>query len=366
MHTGGSDDSLIRSSLAEREAMISGLNLTPSVTDNLRRYVSNLYTVAWAFDAAKSALPQSNNWEYLFTRGTIDLLQTNSRMSGDVLALYSGRETIQEAIDYLSGAMTSTISSTKQKMSQHNLSVALASQIGVEVLLCTKSYDALAQGRQNISFLFSWVRASYQRQLTLLGSLNTNDQALSQCLATYRQTLMSNIQSIDTNKPMLEKLTSIATSRQKAYTSDPLQCPIGIDLKNDIITVRGFESQVKELALTNSVLENLFLTGNLTNIQEACQAATQGTGGNNLEDLLSAFTGTNQELYKPSTGNTTNTWSYQDLPEDTQKIINDIYQKNIQYIQTMQTAEQNNNYRPLQRLQQLFKEFYGDTSEFIK
>ncbi|MBP6910436.1 hypothetical protein KBC03_02450 [Patescibacteria group bacterium] len=66
-------------------------------------------------------------------------------MSGDVLGLYSGRQIIQEAIDYLSGAMTSTISSTKQKMSSHNLSVALASQIGVEILLCTKSYDALAE-----------------------------------------------------------------------------------------------------------------------------------------------------------------------------------------------------------------------------
>ena len=107
---------------------------------------------------------------------------------------------------------------------------------------------------------------------------------------------------------MLEKLTSIATSRQKAYTSDPLQCPIGIDIKNDIITVSGFESQVKELALTNSVLENLFLTGNLASIQQACQAAIQSTGGNNLDDLLSAFTGTQNELYKPSiTGATTNT-----------------------------------------------------------
>ncbi|MBP6910437.1 hypothetical protein KBC03_02455 [Patescibacteria group bacterium] len=67
-NSGSSDDGLIRSGIRQREALISGLNLTPSVTNNLRHYVSNLYTVAGAFDAAKAALPQNNDREYLFSR----------------------------------------------------------------------------------------------------------------------------------------------------------------------------------------------------------------------------------------------------------------------------------------------------------
>ena len=62
----------------------------------------------------------------------------------------------------------STLSAEKKTMSEHNLSVALASQIGVEVLLCTKSYDALAQDRSSISDLFSGLLISYQKQLLAL------------------------------------------------------------------------------------------------------------------------------------------------------------------------------------------------------
>lgn len=117
---------------------------------------------------------------------------------------------------------------------------------------------------------------------------------------------MSDIQSSNRNKPLIDKLSSIATSRQRAYTSDPLQCPIGIDLKSDIITVRDVESELKELALQNSLLENLFLTGNLKNVQEACHSAIQSSGSDTLQDLLSAFTGTQNELYKPTTTGTIN------------------------------------------------------------
>ena len=100
--SSGSDDSLLGSSIAAKEASLSGLNLTPSVDAQLRRYISNMYSAAGAYDSAKAALPQTNDRTYLFQRGTIDLLQSNSFLSGDVLALYSGRQTIQSAIAHLS------------------------------------------------------------------------------------------------------------------------------------------------------------------------------------------------------------------------------------------------------------------------
>ena len=36
----------------------------------------------------------------------------------------------------------------------------------------------------------------------------------------------------------------------------------------------------------------------------------------------------------------------------------------MQYIKTMQEVKQDKNYRPLRFLDTLFKEFYGDSSEF--
>lgn len=367
--SGSNDDSLIRSSIMQKEASISGLDLTPSVSNNLRRYMSNLYTVAWAFDAAKNSLPQTNDREYMFDRWTISLLQTNSLLSGDVLALYSGRETIQESIRYLSGAVMSTVNATKKHMSSHNLSVALASQIGVEVMLCTKSYDALANGRATISALTSWLKASYQSQLAAIADLTTNDEALMQCLSEYRQELTRNISDINETSTLLSKLTALSASRQRAYSNDPLQCPIGIDLYHDILSVRTYEQNLTELFQKNTLLENSIVTGNLIALQSACKSATDPSGTwENLINLLSSLSGDQQKLFQQtSTGaGNNNTGGYSPLPEDTQNIINDIYENNIKYIETMQQASQQKTYNPLQRLQELFKEFYGDTKQFIK
>ena len=364
--SGSNDDSLIRSAIHEREALISWLDLTPSVSNDLRRYITNLYTVAGAFDAAKAALPQTNDREYLFDRWTIGLLQTNSFLSGDVLALYSWRQTIQDAIYYLSWAAMSTANREKKTMSEHNLRVALASQIGVEVLVCTKSYDALARGWNSISALFSWLQESYVRQIALIAGLTGNSATL-QCLTEYRQTLRDNINEMNASMPTVAKLTALSTSRQRAYTTDPLQCPIGIDLYDDIVATRDYEADLTALAAENSLLENIFRTGTLSAIEEACQSAANGSWTHNLQEMLSVLTGDQQQVYPQGTlSGTSNTWSYITLPEATQSIIHDIYQNNMRYIDTMQQAEQDTNYRPLQRLQQLFKEFYGDTKEFIQ
>lgn len=331
----------------------------------IRRYISNLYTVAGAFDPAKNSLPQTNDREHLFTIGTINLLQTNSLFSGDVIALYSGRQTIREAISFLSGSIHSTFSATKKSMSEHNLSVALASQIGVEVLLCTKSYDALAESRKNIGSLYSGLILSYQDQMAALASLSGNAE-LQQCISTYRQQLTTNISTIAAAHETIEKMTAISASRQRTYALQPLQCPVGIDLYQDILNVRSYEADLTLLSMNNSFLANIFATGNLSEITQACQSATSESGsGTNLQQLLSELTGSNQTFQSGSTS-TSNSGSYIELPEDTQKIISDIYKKNVQYINTMQQSQINHNYNPLQRLQQLFKEFYGDTKEFIK
>ena len=71
-------------------------------------------------------------------------------------------------------------------------------------------------------------------------------------------------------------------------------------------------------------------------------------------------------MQQPATGQSNNTGSYIQLPEDTQKIINDVYQSNIDYIDTMQQSVQSSDYKPIDRIKQLFNEFYGDLSEFIR
>ncbi len=362
--SGNNDDSLVRSTIMQRESMISWLDLTPTVNSEIRNYISNLYTVAWAFDAAKNALPAGNDRRYFFNRWTIALIQTNSLLSGDVMALYSGRQTIQEAIRYLSGASAGTLNRTRKTMSDHNLTVALASQVGVEVLICTKSYDAFADGWNNVLVLYSGLIESYRRQIRLIDGLTGS--STNQCLIQYSQSIANNIANANEQMPLINRLALISTLKKKAYNAEPLQCPIGVDLYDDILALREYEANAKLLTLQNSLLENAFATGSVEDITKACESAQNFSWQSNtdLNNLLDQLTGSTEQ--NSFTWQTTNTGSYEQLPADTQSSIDDIYQNNIQYIETMQKTQQDNSYRPLQRLQELFQEFYGDKGQFIK
>gem|GEM_PF-7049927 len=120
------------------------------------------------------------------------------------------------------------------------------------------------------------MQESYVRQIALIAGLTGNSATL-QCLTEYRQTLRDNINEMNASMPTVAKLTALSTSRQRAYTTDPLQCPIGIDLYDDIVATRDYEADLTALAAENSLLENIFRTGTLSAIEEACQSAANGS-----------------------------------------------------------------------------------------
>lgn len=78
-------------------------------------------------------------------------------------------------------------------MSAHNLSVALASQVGIEISICTKSYAALASERTSIEELASGLLMGYGRQQAMVNTLKTNDPKMMQCLQAYKNELAKNI-----------------------------------------------------------------------------------------------------------------------------------------------------------------------------
>ena len=60
--------------------------------------------------------------------------------------------------------------------------------------------------------------------------------------------------------PTFSKLTAIAASRNSVYSATPLQCPLGVDLYNDIVVVRNYLADVRALALQNAMVESMFLS----------------------------------------------------------------------------------------------------------
>lgn len=360
----GSSDNLLNSSIASYESMISWLELTPSVSNALHQYVSNLYTVAWAFDAAKAALPQTNDWEYLFNRWTISLLETATYMSGDIMQLYSGKQSIADAVRYLSGAVISTSDEKKIYMSKHNISVALAAQIGVEVKICSENYHFFADTWWEIKDILTSMQESYTEQLTALDkNIHSN-----QCVEQYKQKLSGYIAQMPEKIALSTKMNIAADAKRHTYEREPLQCPMRTDIYDEVISLRQYHDELKIALAKDSLVKEILMSGNMSDFITLCENNSTGNNQQNfIGDLLSALTW-NKETFEENedTNKTTLTGSYESLPDDTQNLVNDIYQQNIQYIQTMQQTQQDNNYRPLQRLQELFKEFYGDTTEFLK
>lgn len=359
----GSSDNLLRSSIASYESMISWLDMTPVVSNGLHQYVSNLYTVAGAFEAAKAALPQTNDWEYLFNRGTISLLETVTYMSWDIIKLYSGRQTIADAVRYLSGAVLSTSDEKNMYMSKHNVSVALAAQIGVEVKICTENYRFFADTRWDIEDILSALQESYQDQLTLLSTEQSN-----QCIREYRAQLSGYVATLPEKIALSMTMNIWATEKKNKYMLEPLQCPMNINMYDEIVSLRSYHDELQVAAEKDAVVRTMIISGNMIDLVALCESSSSGENNqSSVGDLLSALTGSQELLEEGENIDTTSmTGSYELLPEDTQELVNDIYQKNIQYIQTMQQTQQDNNYRPLKRLQELFKEFYWDTQQFLK
>ncbi len=129
---------------------------------------------------------------------------------------------------------------------------------------------------------------------------------------------------------------------------------------DEIVSLRSYHDELQVAAEKDAVVRTMIISGNMIDLVALCESSSSGENNqSSVGDLLSALTGSQELLEEGENIDTTSmTGSYELLPEDTQELVNDIYQKNIQYIQTMQQTQQDNNYRPLKRLQELFKEFY--------
>lgn len=95
---------------------------------------------------------------------------------------------------------------------------------------------------------------------------------LKQCIDSYRTELIKNIADTSAKTPLLKKLSAIAAAKKNTYSAAPLQCPSNIDVYADIVAVRTYEADTTALLLQNSMLENMFLTGNLQALQDACES----------------------------------------------------------------------------------------------
>lgn len=250
-------------------------------------------------------------------------------------------------------------------MSIHNLSVALASQIGVEISLCTKSYTALSQWRTSILNTLSWLQNTYATQIQALQKRKSDDI----CVQHYQQELEKNMPIIKEKQTLVHTLASLAEKKDNAYRIEPLTCPAWIDLSSDIRTIRSYASDLTAQLISATLIENILATGSINDLRQICEQSTQQwtTWTTTLSSLLSELTGQQQNHTQQAfSGQHTNTGSYQALPEDTNELIRTIYENNTHYIKAMEQSKEDINYRPLQRLYELFKEFHGDTTQFIK
>ncbi len=91
----------------------------------------------------------------------------------------------------------------------------------------------------------------------------------------------------------------------------------------------------------------------------------QGKNDSQLDNQLSQ---TMQELLEQSNTQTqpasSNQIKYQDIDEDIQNIIHDTQDTNTSLIQSIQKTTQSDGYDPIDYIQKLFRQFFGNTKDF--
>lgn len=78
-------------------------------------------------------------------------------------------------------------------------------------------------------------------------------------MARYLEKLSGSLAALPQQMVNAAQLSVIATEKRMKYSMDPLSCPRDMDMYQDIITTKQYETNLKVVALQNAVVEQMLL-----------------------------------------------------------------------------------------------------------
>lgn len=220
---------------------------------------------------------------------------------------------------------------------------------------CIKETDAIEQYRSDI----------IQKQYNIQDTLTKIDQLLDkrslplQCKTELQENIHTN-QEILTLRIRNSKDKQIQQKQINRELVNTVACDIQTTPQRYQITKQAVIENDKYLASQTFIA--LLLE---TNPPDLANKLCQGKDDSQLDNQLSQ---TMQELLDQSDTQSQPASSsqikYQDIDQDIQTIIQDTQKTNTSLIQSIQKTTQSSTYDPIDYIQKLFKQFFGNTKDF--
>lgn len=276
-----------------------------------------------------------------------------------ILRSYLAEQEIQK--DTLTGrqqarAYTEQANTILQNMSDTE-SIQLQEQNQATILAtCIQESQAIADYRPSI------IQTQYNIQITLasIAKLLAQRTLPAEC----KNQLSKNIQ---TNQSVLESRIQNSKDKQRAHKQinrgliTTLDCNTNIIPQQYQITQQAKEENDKYLFAQQTILQLL-----QQNPNDLADKLCQGKNDSQLDNQLSQ---TMQELLgqseSPAQAASSNQIQYQDIDQDIQTIIQETQGTNTSLIQSIQKTIHDTSYDPIDYIQKLFQEFFGNTKDFI-
>jgi len=259
----------------------------------------------------------------------------------------TGRQQAREYTQQANTILQGIIDTDSTTIQQQNQTTILAT--------CIKETDAIEHYRSDI----------IENQYNIQATLTKIDQLLDQrSLPIECKTELQ--KNIDTNQEVLD--LRIRNSKDKQIQ----QKQINRDLINtaacDIQTTPQQYQITKQAAIENDkylASQTFILLLLQQNPPDLADKLCQGKNDSQLDNQLSQ---TMQELLEQSNTQTqpasSNQIKYQDIDQDIQNSIHDTQDINTSLIQAIHKTTQSNAYDPIEYIQKLFKQFFGNTKDF--
>ncbi len=318
--------------------------------------------------AAKKSLEffQGGDAEWLYNRSNAQLVASYQLVAQS--SFYTGlRESFWLIYQSISGyqlAFEATTDPFLRKKIETHLTMArnLATVTTVKFVLAqlrfvVDSIDLISRQITYMTALFS-----QQKALISVGGYSSDYQ---ECLQQYWKNIQLNLQSFGRLSQLLGAKRTLYFKTMVDCVDDPSLClkPLSDSL---IESLSGVKNQFSQLMIENDSILLALKKKDADFLTKLCQWDSMGENQSELQkslDELMNNLGAQEPKKSDQSSGSSQEIFYENLPvgED-DKLMNQIYEQNLNRIHQMQTLKSDKNYNPGEMLRELFIEFYGKES----
>lgn len=260
----------------------------------------------------------------------------------------SGRQKAREYIQEADSILENIPDAESINLQEQNQAALLATCIGEN--------QAIARYRPDII----QTQYSIQTILTEIEKLLQKANIPNTCKTDFQKSIQTN-QEILISRIRNSKAKQSEQKQINRQLTNSLTCDTDTVSKRYQITNQAKIENDKYLAAQQYILS--ILQQNPANlIEQLCQGKNDSQLDNQLSQTMQELLDKGETQEQPASSNEV---KYQDIDQDIQTIIQNTQDTNQSLIQSIQQTIHTNTYKPLEYIQKLFQQFFGNSNDFI-